>query len=109
MTDEVRNDLIARLEAVTNGSEELDLEILRVLDIRLGVDAPFISHMPHIQQFTRGIDAALTLLSPGAFWSLLTADAGGFQATVVNDHLAKYVRHNSAAMALCIAALKVRP
>lgn len=60
--------------------------------------------------FTASIDAALTLVPNGAFWQLLTAGDNdhGFQTSVVRYGTGEgldYVRHDMAAIALCIAAL----
>ena len=120
-------DLIAKLEAATEGSRELDAdiyeaigcEVVRARKSRRGLNWCYRGHFPHgwlairwekMNHLTTSIDAALTLVPEGMFWSIDSSgsayicqlDSGGQRGSVrVGDG-------ESPALALCIAALKAR-
>ena len=128
-------DLIARLEAATEGSRELDDEIMRHLyprhDLR-SVHGSLIQFnedplLPKIERrrsdFTRSVDAAMTLapegaaadihVGPGAIYNEATVwlpvkgeDAQGRRTASFTA--VKTLRRNTPPLSLCIAALKAR-
>jgi hypothetical protein len=116
-------ELIARLEAATEGSKGLDREILEAT-VKYGaalMKAPL---------YTTSLDAALTLVPGGLCWNVSSADNamvdGKPDATVFGDEVERYqpgwpdappdivrepYEHHEAAtpaLAICIAALKAR-
>jgi hypothetical protein len=124
-------DLIARLEAATEGSHELDGRVycgvnglvFRSVSSR-GFHFEPDAHGTHTHvtptPFTRSIDAALTLVPEGWYWSIntsATADAAAASCffASVRGRAAKgrdpegFCRHGATpALALCVAALKAR-
>jgi len=122
-------NLIAKLEAASKGSRELDCDIFCAT-----APSPFESHYPdcvlavlggfvarveidEIPNFTISLDAALTLVPEGWILDSLSDDATGsvgsmkaFGATceVTNGELGLQGQAVSRALALCIAALKTR-
>jgi hypothetical protein len=113
-------ELIATLEAATGPNREWDLAICRTaLDSKpLGhaagmTDEMLLSHgyfgpMPH---YTASIDAALTLVSDDARWTISVPrqpDMSGkrYWASLRSNHPG--ARGSTPAIALCIAALRAR-
>lgn len=106
MTD--LSSLIERLEKASEGSRDLDYAIA---DAALGpIKPPFRRGFCHC--YTSSIDAALTLVPEGWIWTW----NGHSEATVeslngrflVEGDREFYGRHQSTAIALCIAALCAR-
>jgi len=99
--------LIARLEAATAGSRELDSAISRavgdVTAIELCTDHGRIVGCP---AFTASIDAALALVPEGKDWTVRSC-AVMAEVDIGED---EWISVNAAtpALALCIAALRVR-
>lgn len=120
----IRADLIAKLEAATEGSREFDLAIWnavskdppwRFLDERnetitcdrYGPGAagnPVVS----LDRFTRSIAAALTLVPPGWQWEVrsIPTDEGINHSAEVNWKPEGRQYGQTPAIALCIAALR---
>jgi len=103
----IEQDLIARLEAATEGSRELDAEInyttnLEFLHLR-GTIYDIGDLAPH---YSTSLDAAITLASPH-FAICANGDSKGWQAM---DFVGGNIWHEGAtpALALTIAALKAR-
>lgn len=112
--------LIAELEAAEQGSRELDGKIRDCLGLvdpktkRLRVRQggfKFISEGP--RPFTTSLDSALSLVAKGWGWEIGEEVGGGTVGAVVwhatskrNGYRSYGVR--SAALALCVAALKAR-
>mgnify|MGYP003393035213 CR=1 FL=1 len=117
-------DLIARLEAATEGSRELDAEIgAKFGALRYTRNAPNISNQPIWPPYTTSIDAALTLVPEGWTGHLMWQSvAPGAKALNMAD--CWFLRHGhpidaakedirnvigaTPAIALYIAALKAR-
>lgn len=111
------DELIARLEAATEGSRELDREIAEealglITEWESVGDKPQMSLMVRplekagyleLPCFTTSLDAALTLVPEGKKWSVGTGPY--YEATV---GLSYHGNCPSSALALCIAALKAR-
>ncbi len=114
------NDLIARLEKATKPDRDLDADIWRNMN-----GAPMLKP-PH---YTASIDAALTLVPEGVLWEIdfklnigddfdwrrgetktaYSAGAGSRWDNKKTPANWQYSRHQtSAAIALCIAALRAR-
>lgn len=112
MTD----DLIARLEAATEGSRELDGAIYEtVTGVR--ITGPRDKEWLVVPFYTTSLDAALTLVPEGLCWGLNTHpedeifNPGGAQAFVsdmLEDGIYAHADAATPALALCIAALKAR-
>ena len=115
--------LIEELEAATEGSRELDARIAQAAypDLRQGGGGLWYLHDVHvrIEPYTTSIDSALTLVPAGWLWGLHLNDirdifGGGLTQAFVreasDDRAAAYhhAEAASAALALCIAALKAR-
>jgi len=113
-------DLIARLETATEGSRELDAEIVRAVDpdAFFADDGSFESavydcinrYPPH---YTTSLDAALTLVPEGWGWSVDYANACMLSTLGGDGHVdylhTTYAREAATpALALVIAALKAR-
>lgn len=97
-------ELVAKLEAATEGSRELDYavemsrydpETMYALNLKLSGD------LPH---YTTSLDAALTLVPEGYCWSI--GFAGRTIANVWKTPTPS--KGGTPALALCIAALKAR-
>ena len=95
--------LIARLEAATEGSRELDGEIYSAMSGKA-------TGLNNADDYTTSIDAALTLVPEGYDW-----DVGRLNGRYIADvsrkvseegWLNQHARGPSSALALCIAALK---
>lgn len=104
-------DLIERLEKAKEGSRELDVEIAIRFHpkgdiIRLfheqGLFKQSDSRIPH---YTTSIDAALTLVKPDWIWNI---QSDGFCFIDTGEEIIEGHRDTTAALALCIAALKAR-
>ena len=104
--------IIARLEAATEGSRELDAAIIRAV-FGYADDAP----LWHGLHYTTSLDSALTLVPSG--WNWLVRDgntarrdsrcfANVTQFDALNEGPAHPTWHLSPALALCIAALRAR-
>lgn len=99
-------DLIARLEAATEGNRELDVEIHQLRGFITDTPAPY----------TQSIDAALTLIPDGWTVSVMRfSDGEGYVELSDNQgrFLVKgdteiYQEAATPALAICIAALKAR-
>lgn len=105
------SDLIARLEAAKEGSRELDVAI-----IRAGYGIPIVQDSwsdqdllagDIVPMYTRSLDAALTLVPDGWQCDVRICD-GACRATVGGTKKFGEARAPTAALALCIAALKAR-
>ena len=127
-------ELIAALEAATEPSRELDAEI--AIAVRLAPEGPgwwrskptwtwkHASHGPNVEpwaapNYTASLDAALTLVPGGLFWGVsagkLTPREPLYGASILapkdnalGDVLGEGESSASAAIALCIAALRAR-
>lgn len=109
--------LIELLESATEGSRELDVEIVFALypesiyQPQCVGEEPIFWSEPYYKQecpaFTTSIDAALTLVPDGRIWTLGTyADHSGYRAAL--DSQSESTKAATPALALCIAALKAR-
>ncbi len=90
-------DLIARLEAASEGNADLDYEIAEVTDT---IERPY----------TTSLDAALTLV-PDGMRIMVEGGMGRGAAQVWKPTMSAYFdckRAKTPAIALCIAALKAR-
>lgn len=120
MTD--LDDLIARLEAATEGSDELDREIATACGIAWSPDEDGnfggYNILPRRCKFSRSLDAALTLVPEGWEWFIggatfkHTDGSGeaqlfGHESEERKDE-AYLIVAKAPALALCIAALKAR-
>ncbi len=109
------DDLIARLNAATEGSHELDAAIYLAINEAWPVANP--------PRYTTSLDAALTLVPEGMFWNVGNAKlmGAGFQVTVGEPARGlkigrKWYAHElhpingpkTAPLAVCIAALRAR-
>ena len=118
-------DLIARLEAATEGSLELDAEIWMTLypnwrNFPRTEDGGWITDMGKSARaygYTTSLDAAMTLVPEGAFVELHISPKGtSCDAEVslndgkflIADDTVKTSTAATAPLALCIAALKAR-
>lgn len=116
------DDLIARLEAASEGSRELDGDIAEALALH-PPDAPRMwgvvgnasfaidgGRSWDAPRYTASLDAALTLIQNGLFISLHRHSDGWY--CIVRPHSQSAVEFQGcqkpAALALCIAALKAR-
>jgi hypothetical protein len=104
------SNLISRLEAASEGSEELDVAITRATCGYKPTDPLW-----HTMEFTRSLDAALTLVPEGYGFVVSDADWKTARASVAwkntpADFDAPYrdVRAATPALALCIASLRAR-
>lgn len=98
------DELVAKLQAATEGSRELDAAIGKAIG-KIPVEW-LDDFMPaDIAQYSRSLDAALTLVPDRRGWSVQHLA----QATAVVFGT-EYIRTwaNTAPLALCIAALKAR-
>ena len=121
------DDLIAKLEAATEGSRELDAEVAMEIHPRLKTYTPDTVTGPghwisdkdgrvYAQDYTTSLDAAVTLIPEGwrldelknliDYWGCILWYADPPQAVYCgyNDQL----RPKSSILAICIAALKAR-
>lgn len=119
-------DIIKRLEAATEGSRELDARIGAVVSDYERTRQPTSSEsvepghfwegkapesLQHAPHYTTSIDAALTLVPEGYRWRLWYHHTGYCGADIFPDKggiLSKVHDAPTAALALCIAALKAR-
>lgn len=103
-------DLIAKLEAATEGSRKLDAAIQYALTEEIAIDLP---------RYTTSIDAALSLVPDGVYLDLLSRSGknGNFEwdCTLKESALPyrtfrtdERVGKETGPLALCIAALKAR-
>lgn len=101
------DSLIARLEAAQGGSREIDAAIAAAIGI--AIDESVGCFCP---EFSRSIDAALTLVPSGSWWDMGTmADGRTFGASVGGpNNLFDTERCLSLtpAIAICMAAMKAR-
>lgn len=114
-------ELIARLEAATEGCRELDADIGRVLGYWVSENAARLAtgwdwiagvgdqggkwELPH---YTTSLDAALTLMPEGWIWDVAST---GCVWTMPSDNLDEQIvvgGVDNPIIALCIAALKAR-
>jgi hypothetical protein len=97
-------DLIARLEAATEGSRELDEAVSEFVFMETRIT-------PFRRPYTTSLDAALTLVREGDEWSV-TNLYGFAQAEVgLNDSDGSHTcrrKDDNVVLALCIACLKAR-
>lgn len=109
--------LIARLEAATEGSRDLDCEIYCAANPRceLAYGAPGVrirGNQTVFQppRFSTSIDAALSLVPDGSGWTVGACTNNTRYAEVFSAGGTKYVvcRAATPALALCIAALRAR-
>jgi hypothetical protein len=106
-----RHDLITRLEAASEGSQELDEAIARYLS---QVEYSWWRERPGPSNFTRSVDAALTLLPVPKQWTWQVSNRAPAphkgRAFLHNLELRKVIEDTAATpeLALCIAALKAR-
>ena len=112
------DDLIARLEAATEGSRELDAQIFFALQPEYhgtAVSKPAYGvflrgygsdgDLPH---YTTSIDAAVTLIEGGNLWHVCKRERSPcYLAAVLQPHEG-FSKASTPALALCIAALKAR-
>ncbi len=119
-------ELIAKLEAATEGSRELDLEIAMICghDLSSGFTPTFAYHgdtpvyewsTGETPSYTTSIDAALTLVPEGWYVATIAQWRSGpgprIWAATLNaepgaDAGYRHATRSSPALALCIAALK---
>ena len=127
--------LIERLEAATEGSRELDAEIWETLGGKIEIRYASKGPEGHVEQkrwidkdgtwwqtslgtqthFSTSLDAALTLAPEGWIWEVSNGYAAiapvgwaDHHGEVANDVGGSEANGNTAALALCIAALKAR-
>ena len=100
------NDLIAKLEAATQGSRALDVRVALTTGWRrIRITAP---------HFTTSIDAASLLVPEGSFIDISTAGRGGFCAVCILPGVEpepgplSYLYAKTMPLALAAAALKAR-
>lgn len=97
------NKLIEKLEAATEGSRELDIEM--AYGIPMGVSAEE-DCAPH---YTTSLDAALTLVPEGAYTKLqIGRNQERTYAWVEMEDREAVVCSKTPALAICIAALKAK-
>lgn len=99
------NELIKRLEEAAEGSEELDVAIVREV-FGYEKDNPLWHCLP----YTTSLDAALTLVPEGTAIEM-TGEAGaeGWGTRLTDDHSKETMALSTTLpLALCIAALKAR-
>lgn len=112
------DDLISSLEATGKGGQQFDAQVAKIVDpdgkeIWWWVDAKgalrAFAGCPH---FTTSLDAALTLVPEGWYWSVThtsLSDYRGPMAFCWKRDVANIMVHAAIpALALCIAALKAR-
>lgn len=95
------DDLIARLEAASEGSRDLDQDI----EIAINPPREDVYRCPH---YTTSLDAALRLMPAGWLWDVAST---GCVWVMPNDDLDKQIVISGIekpVIALCIAALKAR-
>ncbi len=105
------NELIAKLEAATEGRREIDDKIMAVVN---GLCVPHIEtdgdewfEVLESPLYTTSLDAALPLVPAGRLWSIgAIVNGSGFVAILNNDGQSH--RGTTPALAICIAALKAR-
>lgn len=118
------DDLIAKLEAATEGSRELDVEIVfalypeSVYRPQCVGDEPIFWSEPYYKRecpaFTTSLDAALTLVPEGQGWGVLAGEPGtdgvfhNAYVTKPRDVPLQSGPCRTPALALCIAALNAR-
>lgn len=130
---ETLRDLISKLEAATGPSRELDAAIVLALypeaSIRLYIEgdteptvfhaAPLVPNKHELPHYTASIDAALTLVPEGYFWSCghnpdpdddTPSDYGAMLCRYwhVSDRSDTSAVGATPALALCIAACKAQ-
>jgi hypothetical protein len=117
-------DLIAKLEAATEGGWELDFAIQQKLEgwenlgggwrkwTATGKEEQYNCGMrpPH---YTTSLDAALTLVLQGCVWEISKTDSAAhprvfYSARVEDDEYSVVTNAATPALALCIASLKAR-
>ena len=97
------DELIARIEAASGGSRELDWEI----HLRDGLDG--VGAYGAHPYYTSSIDAALTLVPDGFDWTLGHTNGGLTIHAEVGGRGDEYLRFGATpALALCAAALRAR-
>lgn len=102
-------DLIAKLEAATEGSRELDLEIWNGIERQPLVDG---ENGATVANYTASIDAALTLAPEG--WDFDVSSMEGKSSAHVsrpvafNKWFSNLGQGGTPALSICIAALKAR-
>jgi len=118
-------EIIARLEAATEGSRELDAQISSARGIQCFVeftDTELVHYIldravaqgkRELPRYTTSLDAALTLVPEGYDLGALTRHEGKWLAATYspkNPYLgwASRGQHDNRVLALCIAALKAR-
>ena len=130
MTD--LSPLIAKLEAATEGSRELDAEIWlfvtpgatrkqssyihKATQIRCFIDETRQAdgHLIIVPHYTTSIDAALTLVPKSTLWAVGQMEDGPFCRLVILNKDGSYLDGaiesggSTPALALCVAALKAR-
>jgi hypothetical protein len=117
------DDLIARIESASESSWELDAEIEWTISEFKNLGGGWREHKTTGERerfdytlpsprFTRSLDAAMTLIPDGSFWTLLTGGSlPEYQADVVFADDCRELVYSLAAtpaLALCAAALKAR-
>ena len=101
-------ELIKRLEQATEGSRTLDMDVHEAITPNNWPKVVQLAEPQPCPRYTTSIDTALTLVPEGLNWGVdWRADREQFTA-LVGEHLGEPVA-KSAAVALCIAALKARP
>jgi hypothetical protein len=109
-------EIIAKLEAATEGSERLDLDIARALGFRIAASTggPHIMHKNDnvaswdLPRYTRSLDAALKIAPEG--WTV-QMHSMNVEGAMVHEAAVDYRGWHSAQslpLAVCIAALKAR-
>ena len=93
-------ELIAKLEAATEGAWALDKEIAVLEREKIGDCAD-----DEVPPFTTSLDAALTLVTRGTQWHVNTSEYAEYRAEV--DY-GMSIWAKTAPLAFCIAALKAR-
>lgn len=112
-------NLIARLEAATEGSRELDAEIAKMVGTFRSERSKDEYHGTHFgpdysPPYTTSIDTALTLMSEGWFWDIQNEpEFGGYcrmtDVPDIGEKMKDIVGYASTpALATCSAALKAR-
>ena len=106
-------NLIAKLEAATEGSRELDAEIALIIEPGHW-SSLFDALNQQCPYYTLSIDAALTLVPEGGLWSVCDMEEGPFAQVIRPIPGGGFVggltqgRAATPALALSIAALRAR-
>lgn len=106
-------DLIAKLEAATEGNRELDAAIERSRGYRVDEELEISRAGDHggewdLPLYTTSIDAALTLVPEGMVWTVLTDYGDLCRARVYNGKKIWEADGETPPLAACSAALKAR-